>query len=582
MIDFCLGDRDPAANALGAAVASSYLALELTISTRGRQHRLHRALSREAGPLTRIVIDENLQLSPREFDAWLLEELGWPSLMIPLGRDPQAATNLTPLTFRSLLRHIYRKENSWLDFASREEEFLRQAVISFFLGLAESRYSGEDYRFGEARREVERLEAAVREATEAAAATLHAFTEQLRLPPANVDQPDFLESQLRERLAQVEQTRQQLSDEIQPLAGYDPELGVRYEEVNANLEKARRLSAELSESLDGYLHAANLLDGERERLRRLVASIEAFDDLPVRVCPACEQNVDPAREHLPDQCYLCDQEVTADVRQRRAAAEERAIAQERAELLDVARRTEQELAAARSQVAELEAARVELAEHLNNRRAALLAPFVAQLEDVSAREATIRQQLAAVPVMHQVLARRTQLEQQLEEARTQLDIAQRRFAERHIDTQESARRCVVLASRMNEFLVSLQSEAWGMGEVSVIPEEMTFFAGTQRWEQALGAESKVLFFFAYSYALLHLGIDLSGQAYPPGIVILDNPYQQGIHDPVIAEALESFYRAAEQLGVQVIATVARDVPLIGDYHTINMTQQYAGNGTSFS
>jgi hypothetical protein len=111
---------------------------------------------------------------------------------------------------------------------------------------------------------------------------------------------------------------------------------------------------------------------------------------------------------------------------------------------------------------------------------------------------------------------------------------------------------------------------------------MTFFAGTQRWDQALGAESKVLFFFAYSYALLHLRIDLSGQSHSPGVVILDNPYQQGIHDPVIAEALESFNHAAEQFGVQVIATVARDVPLIGNYHTINLTQQYAGNGTSLS
>jgi hypothetical protein len=246
MIDFCLGDRDSAANALGAAVANSYLALELTISTSSRQHRLHRALSREAGPLTRIVVGESLQLPPREFDAWLLDELGWPSLMIPLGRDPQAATNLTPLTFRALLRHIYRKENSWLDFASREEEFLRQAVTSFFLGLAESRYSGEDYRFGEAKREVERLEAAVREATEAAAATLHAFTEQLRLPPANIDQLDYLESQLRQQLSHVEQTRQQLSDQMQPLAGYDPELGVRYEEVNAELERRDGLAPNLA------------------------------------------------------------------------------------------------------------------------------------------------------------------------------------------------------------------------------------------------------------------------------------------------------------------------------------------------
>jgi hypothetical protein len=478
-----------------------------------------------------------------------------------------------------LFRHIYRKENSWLDFASKEEEFLRRAVISFFLGLAESRYSGEDYRLGEVRREVEALEAAVREAGESAAATLQAFTDQLRLPPVAIDQLEALEGQLGVELSKIGRTREQLAGEVQSLAGYDPELGSRYEEINAELERDRRLAAELSETLDGYSHAAKLLDGEQERLKRLVTSIEAFADLPVRLCPACEQSVDPTRSRDENHCYLCDQEVTVDVRQRRAAAEERAIAQERTDLRDVMGRTERELAEARLRMADLETSRAEVAAQLNNRRAALLAPFVAQLEAASAAEATIRQQLAAVPVMHQVLARRTELERELAEAHERLDIARRQYAERHIDTQESARRCVILANRMNEFLSSMTVEPWGMGEVSLTPEEMTFYVGRQTWDQALGAESKVLFFFAYSYALLHLHGDLPEQSPALGLMILDNPYQQGISDDVIAEALDRFSVTARQLGVQVIATVAKDVPIFGNDNIINMTRQYSGNGS---
>jgi hypothetical protein len=580
MLDFCLGDGDSATRALGARVAASYLALELTISCHGREHHLNRALSREVGPLGRIVVDGRLELLPRELDDWLLDQLGWPLLMIPLGRDPQRATRLQPLTFRSLLRHIYRREHSWLEFATKEEEYLRRGVISFFLGLAESRYSGEDYRLGEVEREVEALGAAVREAGESAAATLQAFTDQFRLPPVAINQLDVLEGQLGLELSQLTRSREQLASEVQSLAGYDPELGSRYEEINAELEKAHRLTAELGETLDGYSHAVKLLDGEQERLKRLVTSIEAFADLPVRLCPACEQSVDPTRSSDENHCYLCDQEVTLDVRQRRAAAEERAIEQERMDLRDVMGRTERELASARLRIADLENSRAEVAAQLNNRRASLLAPFVAQLEAASAAEATIRQQLAAVPVMRQVLARRTELERELAQAHQRLDLARREYADRHVDTQESARRCVVLANRMNKFLSSMTVEPWGMGEISLTPQEMTFYAGRQTWDQALGAESKVLFFFAYSYALLYLHSDLPGQSPAPGLMILDNPYQQGISDDVIAEALDRFSTTARELGVQVIATVAKDVPILGHDNVINMTRQYAGNGSN--
>lgn len=139
MIDFCLGDADPADRALGPAIVENYLGLELDLSVSGTRYTVRRGIQSTFGLLTRVRVGD-ADLALRDFQAWLMRELDWPELSVPKGRDPRVATELVPLTFRSLLRHIYRKENSWLDFASREEEFLRRAVIAYFLGFAEALY----------------------------------------------------------------------------------------------------------------------------------------------------------------------------------------------------------------------------------------------------------------------------------------------------------------------------------------------------------------------------------------------------------------------------------------------------------
>jgi hypothetical protein len=110
MIDFCLGDSDTVENALGSAVAETYVALELTILAGDEEHLILRALDRSFGQLTKVVVD-GMPLETREFQSWIMTQLHWPELYIPRGRVARYATERVPLTFRSVFSpHISKGE----------------------------------------------------------------------------------------------------------------------------------------------------------------------------------------------------------------------------------------------------------------------------------------------------------------------------------------------------------------------------------------------------------------------------------------------------------------------------------------
>ncbi|MEU4134453.1 hypothetical protein [Streptomyces wuyuanensis] len=124
----------------------------------------------------------------------------------------------------------------------------------------------------------------------------------------------------------------------------------------------------------------------------------------------------------------------------------------------------------------------------------------------------------------------------------------------------SVDRCELFADRMNGFLARYRDNVWVTGDVSIRDTDLTFYVGTRPWNQGLGAEAKVLFFLAYSYATLFLERDLDQECAFPGLLLLDNPYQQGINPAVVRRVLEDLATAARDTGTQVISTQALQPP----------------------
>ncbi|MEU6347515.1 hypothetical protein ABZ883_42105 [Streptomyces sp. NPDC046977] len=324
--------------------------------------------------------------------------------------------------------------------------------------------------------------------------------------------------------------------------------------------------------------SAQTVTPETGRIQRLIASVDLFDSLPVRLCPACEQSVDPHRPHHDDACYLCDQPVDDDQRRRRAQVEIRSLESELADLQDVITRTADDLRAAYERRTHLEQQQAELAAHINNARAALLAPFMTALEDLAGSIAQLEQKMAAFPAIEEILQRRVEAGQTVASAEQALENITDAQSTHQAIGLSPADRCALFAERMNLFLQKYRGSGWGNGNITISDNDLTFYVGTRPWNQILGAELRVLFFLAYSYAALFLANDLDEECAFPGLLMLDNPYQQGIDAGVIQSVLQDLGEAAQATGTQVITTQALPQSLRGEgARHIKMPHVYEAN-----
>ncbi|MEV7077869.1 hypothetical protein AB0N88_04860 [Streptomyces sp. NPDC093516] len=289
-----------------------------------------------------VVLDRD-EFPVGEFSDRILHKLGWPILSIPKGIQATTATELTPLTFRSVLRHIYRKEDSWTQFADQEQEFLRRAVISYLLGFAPTRYSNHDFELAAAQRQLAQAQAAEREVHDSTDRAVAAICENLQLPtPRSEQQVNSIRTDLQAELDAVVRQRSQLTREVEQLVAgrcqegdagavshaYDATLSQKYEQATQNLTSTAENVAGLEQVLTAHMQSHNTVRAEIARMERLLASVDLFDSLPVHQYPACEQKIDIHRDHPEGTCYVCTQPVTEDQRRRRGELEKRSLAAE--------------------------------------------------------------------------------------------------------------------------------------------------------------------------------------------------------------------------------------------------------------
>ncbi|MFD2414846.1 hypothetical protein [Amycolatopsis pigmentata] len=579
VIDFCLGGGGSVARKLGTAIDEKYVLLSVDIAINGQLHRMTRDF--EFGRRDRVLIDDSIDRTTNEMSEWLLRELGWPQLLIPKGVNAGTASQQTPLTFRSVLRHIYRREDSWIEFAKKEEEFLRRAVISLMLGLAPSRYETAEYALGQAQRKLASAEAVYRDVLTSTEEAVRALVTRLGLPPvAGEDSLGNVRAELERHLsmtrAEKEALTQAAEDSTRAAPGLDPTVPQQLEDAATAAAVAAEQVSALRQVIDEHQRSQLQVQADIERLDRLIDAVDLFDDIPVRVCPACEQSIEPHNSQVGGTCYLCTQPVSGDGRKRRAGREQRALTAEMDDLADAIGRAQANLDEVKQVETRASAERTQLAARLHDERVTHLAPFMAALEDISTEIGKAEQQLAALPALEAILARRADAKNGVDEANVEVErLTKLAEADAQL-ANRAAEHCGALADRMNEFLSFFGGRGWIDELVTISSDELTFYVGTRPWNQKLGAEAAVLFFLAYSYALLHIDVDLGTRACPPGVLLLDNPYQQGLPPGTVVEAINRIAAAAETHGTQVILTQATTARNISAPHTeIVMPREYA-------
>jgi hypothetical protein len=246
VIDYCLGNRDSPAEALKAAVADEYVEVSTQLSINGQPVEIRRSL--QHGRQSKVVLNGD-EFTVGQFSDRILRELGWPAMNIPKGVQAANAIELVPLSFRSILRHIYRNEDSWTQFADKEQEYLRRAVVSYLLGFAPLRYGNNEFALASAQRRLVQAQAAEREVHDSTDRAVLAICENLHLPMVRTQQEVIAaRGYLQDQCNVVEEQRRQLTHDVQLVAagrsegastlGYDATLSRQYESASQALAQA--------------------------------------------------------------------------------------------------------------------------------------------------------------------------------------------------------------------------------------------------------------------------------------------------------------------------------------------------------
>lgn len=531
MLDFLMGETESAAAMFGEKLVQKYRTVFSLMRAGAETFELEREWSEDGSrSVTRL---NGERINADAVQDIFLERLGIPQLRYPQGNILGSERTWPSLGWRSLLRHIYRRQDQWSELVPKQPESEQHACILQFLGLAEHLFSSDLSTLTDKRKRLSYLE------------TRQAYFMELmqRLLPDLMEDPDLSQgitadaveiaiTRTETELDQLVKRRSVLMAQVRDQSRTpDGQLGAILERRGVTLHHKQRYRGELAAlkdriaELDEYDKS---LKREAQRLDRADAAADVLEDIKVTHCPACDQSVEN-RLREADHCFLCGQttllpELTGDAAARRLRFEREQVAAELAE-------AEELLGSARR-----EYARKEEALAVEDRRLRdldlLLRPFQAAASGIVPEEvALLDQRIGTLTAKRQTVeALRGPLE---ESAAIAAEVAELKEEIRLLEGNVSKREQVAdfeeaevrLSEGLNSYLNTIRERdptSWTMTKqitASVNDQRTQFQIGGRPAKREIGATLTIYFLFAYNYALLSLSRYLD--CHYPGLTMLD-------------------------------------------------------------
>ncbi len=589
-LDFLLGDAgdNPYGEADETSLADKYESAAVDIIVGEERFRVERRW-REPGAKTKIFVDDK-GLNPKEFQQWLLEKLEIPLLHYPRG-NPLSGQTWPELSFRTLLRHIYRQQRFWGSLVDQQTDAEFHASLLQFLGLAEHVYTDELGELVTLKLDAERLRARrdqygltlgelardlvssedltvdANDATVAAAkASLQVHVDELRahrIDLLNRAQEQALTSEQQSRVAVLGEERSRLAVGVEELARKKASLAERAQDI-------------------GTYHAD--LSEEIERLTRAEDAGSVFADLKITNCPACDQSVAHLSQSRND-CFLCHQHLPstpniAGLGAVRLRFEKERIEGERREAVELSAAIALDLEATDREIASRNGRIREIENMLIPARAAVGALAQSAISDIdvalgqaSERERQLDRVAAALQLETNLTEQIAALEKRIVPLQESVDRSGQTV---DFDAASSA-----LEDGMNAYLDALnrlQPKTWRHNPVRVdlTRRSASFRVGSKRWSSALGGTDSLYYLMAYHYGLLTLSAK-SGCHYP-GLAIIDLPGEflgEAVEDKenFIVQPFVDLLAQSEYAGAQLIITGASFTGL-GGVHVEQLRHVY--------
>lgn len=534
-LDFLLGDSgdNPFEGAEETGLSEKYEAAGVELSIGIESFWIERRW-REAGSKAKVFVD-NSAMSAREFQRWLMDKLSIPLLHFPKG-NPMSGQTWPELSFRMLLRHVYRQQRFWSDLADKQPEGEQHACLMQFLGLAEHIFTDEYGELVSLKLQAERLkarhqnydtalDALARDVLSEPGLSVGVSAATVRAAEARIsDQIELLRKQRAELI--VAASDQAVSPHRR---GRISELGQHRAASLVAIEELRLRLDDAAERLSDLNRYRAELTTECERLDRAEDAGGLLADLRITHCPACDQTVREVSVNSRE-WFLCHQRLPEEPVGEQLGAVR--IRFERERLGGEIKEADELIGALTSEVKRLRDELTSLEERLrlleNELAPAREAVSALVQEDVSAldvalgeaseRQRQITRLSSAVAVGAEIVERVREIEKTIAPLQSRVD-----EAARSTDFESSA---AELEDGINEYVSAIETlkpGAWRHNQVRIDISRSGFSikVGARRWNAVLGGTDSLYFLMAYHYGLLTLS-GKGGRNYP-GIAIIDVP-----------------------------------------------------------
>jgi hypothetical protein len=541
ILDYLMGNDGRPEEVLGDEVFAKYDLAEALLVVSGQEMRVQRRW-KQAGARTKVFVDDD-SLNLKDYLGALMTRLSIPVIHYPQG-DPYGDRTWPELGWRSLYRHVYRRQTFWGDIADRQPESEQHACLLQFLGIAEHLFSAQYGSLVEKEKAIRDL----RVARDQFLSMLHEMSREIvgqeelgvAVTPQSIDaalQRTQTEIQSLERQRQVtltaliEAVSPHLAQPSSPSGTTVEEMGQRLADLRARqdiiAQALNRTQARLTE-LEGY---RNTLEEELGRLERAQQAGAVLADLKITHCPACDREIDqPGSEDDQQVCYVCKRALPESLSGGLSAKDRLELEMEqlkgeveeandlRAALSQDLRRLQDDRATVAAEVDQLQ----QMLRPIRTAAAAVLPPEIAVFDMKIGQLQERLQQLARV---RQSLQRRETLSQQISQIQQEVAALEQQVAQqsRLIEFDHAGD---LLSDGMNTYLNMIRQTSptsWTQEAIRVHLEERRFRinVGNARWQSKLGGTLTLYFLIAYHFGLMSL-VD-KPSCHFPGLVVLDFP-----------------------------------------------------------
>lgn len=536
-IDFLLGDDKSAEEKLGEHISQKFKRASITLQI-GEDKLFVERRWQDAGTKTRVFVNE-VAHDVYEFRQMLLDRLGIPAVHYPQG-NPYGSRTWPELGWRSLFRHMYRRQRFWGDIADQQFVSEQHACLIQFLGMAETLFSKQ---YGDMiNMEKSIVELQIRK--EQFLKTLQEVSNEI-VDEQEIDTtitPDALKAakaRLEEEVNQLNARRgeiiAQIINDSMPVTDHSKgdiisQLSKEFAELRANEGKHTEEITKVQSRLDEVELYDQRVSSEIGRLERAKDAGETFANLKVTHCPVCDQEIDSKANETQSGCYLCHLPMPSggplqgeplkrlEFELDQLYGEKKEIS-ELIESLQTAKKDQFE------SIRNIQAKASHISELLRPTRmatAAVLPPEVAQIEMEVGRRIERIDQLRRIGGS---LAKREKLTSEIRRIQTQVE-ALKKEVERMTAELDFETAGEVLTDGMNDYVRQLiyeDKKMWTQKPITfrIGRTDFQITVGKQKWQSQLGGTMTIYFLLAYHYALLKLSNLPTSKV--PGLLILDLP-----------------------------------------------------------